>query len=417
MSNYIIRVENLGKQYRIGAQQERFRTFRDQFSKSIARAVRSLRNPSASSNSSFDTIWALRNITMDIQPGDVLGVIGRNGAGKSTFLKILAHITDPTEGRVRLRGRVGSLLEVGTGFHPELTGRENIYLNGAILGMHRSEIERKFDEIVDFAEIEKFLDTPVKRYSSGMYIRLAFAVAAHLEPEILLVDEVLSVGDAQFQNKCMGKMSDVAHGGRTVIFVSHNLAAIQRMCTNAILLEKGNMVLQGNVDYVTEKYIDQLQVSSLTWQRSETCEKEAYIDRVDLCDPEGKPVEVVTTSGSLQIAIQYVIRLPVRELQIGVGVMDAAGAQIFGTAPQDSGITPPIQPGSYRAVVKLPPEILLPKPYGLRIYLWTPLRGVMDATESIHFLPVETASLYNSTPQGRPGLLALRCDWELSQIS
>jgi lipopolysaccharide transport system ATP-binding protein len=204
-----------------------------------------------------EEFWALKDVSFDVRRGDVVGVIGRNGAGKSTLLKVLSRITEPTEGRIRIQGRVASLLEVGTGFHPELTGRENIYLNGAILGMTRGEIKSKFDEIVAFAEVERFLDTPVKRYSSGMYVRLAFAVAAHLEPEILVVDEVLAVGDAEFQKKCLGKMKDVAGHGRTVLFVSHNMAAVRALCSKALLLRSGRLALAGNTDDVILHYVDQ----------------------------------------------------------------------------------------------------------------------------------------------------------------
>jgi len=207
------------------------------------------------SNVPRDEFWALKDVSFAVNAGDAVGIIGRNGAGKSTLLKILSRITEPTVGRINLNGRVASLLEVGTGFHQELTGRENIYLNGAILGMRRAEIRRKFDEIVAFSEVEKFLDTPVKRYSSGMYVRLAFAVAAHLEPEILIVDEVLAVGDAAFQKKCLGKMSDVAHGGRTVLFVSHNMGAIQALCKYGIYLESGSVKAMGPVEAVTNRYM------------------------------------------------------------------------------------------------------------------------------------------------------------------
>ena len=246
MANTAIQIENLSKRYRLGGQQANYQTLRE----SLMSAVTLKRSKHQHSNE----IWALRDVSLTIQQGDVLGIIGRNGAGKSTLLKIISRITRPTSGQVRLRGRVGSLLEVGTGFHPELTGRENIYLNGAILGMHKAEIGRKFNEIVAFAEIEQFLDTPVKHYSSGMYMRLAFAVAAHLEPEILLVDEVLAVGDAAFQKKCLGKMGEVSREGRTVLFVSHAMGAIVSLCNRCILIEKGCIAEDGPATQVTESY-------------------------------------------------------------------------------------------------------------------------------------------------------------------
>ena len=242
MSDIVIRVENLSKKYVIGHQkQERYTALRDV----IADKVRGLGNifnrHAQEQDEAFEEFWALKDVSFEIKQGDRVGIIGRNGAGKSTLLKVLSRITEPTSGKISIKGRVASLLEVGTGFHPELTGRENVYLNGAILGMDRVEIKKKFDEIVAFAEVERFLDTPVKRYSSGMYVRLAFAVAAHLEPEILIVDEVLAVGDAQFQKKCLGKMEDVSHEGRIIIFVSHNLSIIQALCQRCLVLQAGNL--------------------------------------------------------------------------------------------------------------------------------------------------------------------------------
>lgn len=253
MSAPVIRIENLGKCYQLRHQlQEPYTTLRD----TVTRKFKSLFKPRpASAAAGREDFWALKEVSFEVRQGEVVGIIGRNGAGKSTLLKVLSRITEPTTGRIHLTGRVASLLEVGTGFHPELTGRENIYLNGAILGMTKAEIQRKFDEIVAFAEVEKFLDTPVKRYSSGMYVRLAFAVAAHLEPEILIIDEVLAVGDAQFQKKCLGKMNDVARDGRTVLFVSHNFAALQHLCTRAVLLHGGRLARDGQVNDVIEHYV------------------------------------------------------------------------------------------------------------------------------------------------------------------
>lgn len=254
MSKPAIIVENLGKQYKIGLREKADRTFREAIVDTLAAPFRRLRTLGEKSVGD-DTIWALRGVSLEVQPGEVVGIIGPNGAGKTTLLKILSRITEPTEGQVRLRGRVGSLLEVGTGFHRELTGRENVYLNGAILGMGKAEINRKFDEIVDFAGVEKFIDTPIKRYSSGMYVRLAFAVAAHLEPEILLVDEVLAVGDAEFQKRCLGKMDEVAKGGRTVLFVSHNMGSITRLCSRAIMLDQGQIAAVGASAEVVAVYM------------------------------------------------------------------------------------------------------------------------------------------------------------------
>jgi lipopolysaccharide transport system ATP-binding protein len=254
MSQPIISIENLGKRYRIHHDRaEGYSTLRD----AIARKVKGLfksKSGSRNSQSSDEDFWALKGVSFEVRRGEVVGIIGRNGAGKSTLLKILSRITESTEGRVTLRGRVASLLEVGTGFHPELTGRENIFLNGAILGMTRAEIRKKFDEIVAFAEVEKFLDTPVKRYSSGMYVRLAFAVAAHLESDVLVIDEVLAVGDASFQKKCLGKMQEVGASGRTVLFVSHNLSAVQRLCTTGVFLDAGRVQTSGPIARVIDAY-------------------------------------------------------------------------------------------------------------------------------------------------------------------
>ena len=265
--SHVIKVQGLGKRYTIGGSADANQTFREMLVQSFTAPVRRLRELAGGSTadgmSRNEEFWALQGVDFEVQQGDVVGIIGRNGAGKSTLLKVLSRITEPTEGRVEIRGRVASLLEVGTGFHPELTGHENIYLNGAILGMSSNEISRKFDEIVDFAEVEKFLDTPVKRYSSGMYVRLAFAVAAHLEPEILVVDEVLAVGDAVFQKKCLGKMGDVAKQGRTVLFVSHNMAAVRSLCHSGILLERGQVAMHASVEAVVDRYMHESQNISL----------------------------------------------------------------------------------------------------------------------------------------------------------
>ena len=283
----IIKVENLGKKYIIGHDRKaggayRSQSLRDAFTHTARGLYQRLRHPLSpnSENTEIEEFWALRDLNFEIQPGDRVGIIGRNGAGKSTLLKVLSRITDPTTGRIEINGRVASLLEVGTGFHPELSGRENIYLNGAVLGMTRGEIKERFDEIVDFSEIEKFLDTPVKRYSSGMYVRLAFAVAAHLEPDILIVDEVLAVGDAQFQKKCLGKMEEVGEEGRTVLFVSHNMAMISNLCQTGMVLNEGELEFFGQVSDAVMKYYQN------TNQRDAAHEREFKSDTAELLGAE-----------------------------------------------------------------------------------------------------------------------------------
>ncbi len=307
MSNIAIRVENLGKRYTIGLtrREMRYRTLRDRLS--------TLTNPSQWFGRNGDdeeaaTLWALRDVTFDVHVGDVLGIIGRNGAGKSTLLKVLARITEPTEGHAETIGRVGSLLEVGTGFHPELTGRENVYLNGAILGMPRTEISRKFDEIVDFSGIEKFIDTPVKRYSSGMYVRLAFAVAAHLEPDILVVDEVLAVGDAAFQERCLNKMSEVAKSGRTVLFVSHNLNAVSTLCPQSLYLENGHVVLEGESQSVIDYYLRAVRIAMEQPLRDRTDRKgsgQLRFTGVTLADTDGQPIDTAQCGQTVRFVLEY----------------------------------------------------------------------------------------------------------------
>ena len=278
----MVAVEGVGKQYRLQHQRgsEPYRTLRDSIADAAAAPFTWI-NASRQPATTPDDFWALRDVSFDVGAGEVVGIIGRNGAGKSTLLKILSRITEPTTGRVTLQGRVASLLEVGTGFHPELTGRENIFLNGAILGMTRQEIRRNFDAIVAFAEVERFLDTPVKRYSSGMYVRLAFAVAAHLEPDIFVIDEVLAVGDAEFQKKCLGKMHEVSRGGRTVLFVSHNMAAVQALCSRAVWLERGSVAATGPTADVVASYLQAAHsVIAIRLRRSKS-------DRILKCAPSG----------------------------------------------------------------------------------------------------------------------------------
>ncbi len=329
MSDIAIRVDNLGKIYKIG-QRERYHSLRDSLAHAFGAPARwlgkvagTIRVPSTPPGET--TFWALKDVSFDVKRGEVVGIIGRNGAGKSTLLKILSRITEPTTGQVEIDGRVGSLLEVGTGFHPELTGRENVYLNGAILGMKRAEIARKFDEIVAFAEIDKFLDTPVKHYSSGMYMRLAFAVAAHMEPEILVVDEVLAVGDAAFQKKCLGKMSDVARAGRTVLFVSHNMAAIRHLCRTAVLLVGGKVQQIGKTDAVLAEYLQELPRLGATnapfLSRNE--ESQITLKGVDLLDASGNVCSVMQTGLpiSFRLALETARRYDNVTAAIGINTL------------------------------------------------------------------------------------------------
>ena len=307
MDDLAVHVVGLGKMYRIGGSKKRYGTLRDALSNAVARPIERIRNPGAATHVSED-LWALRDVGLDVTYGDTLGIIGGNGAGKTTLLKILSHITEPTEGRVEIRGRVGSLLEVGTGFHPELTGRENIQLNGAILGMTRAEIKRKFDEIVEFSEIGRFLDTPVKRYSTGMYVRLAFSVAAHLEPEILIVDEVLAVGDVGFQKKCLGKMEDVAGRGRTVLFVSHNMTAVRGLCRTAIQIAAGKVVDSGEARTVVARYLAQQAggTSSVRWDGERAPgDRIARLRCVEVLDQTGKAASMVTTDLPFQVRMEF----------------------------------------------------------------------------------------------------------------
>jgi len=325
----IIKVDGLSKRYRVG-QGKRYGSLRESFVRKLKAPFRSL----TSSSSGESHFWALQNVEFEVNPGEIIGVIGSNGAGKSTLLKILSRITPPTTGRIELHGRVGSLLEVGTGFHPELTGRDNIYLSGAILGMRRAEIASKFDEIVDFAGIERFLDTPAKRYSSGMYVRLAFAVAAHLQPEIMLIDEVLAVGDAEFQKKCLGKMGDVARAGRTVVFISHNMAAVEALCDRCILLRGGTIVASGSTSDVIGGYIastihPESGNASLIDHPGRTGGSDRSMVSVTLASDLVEPVSAVRMGGTLSVKVAFRNARAISPV-LGVVIKNSHGVSIFG---------------------------------------------------------------------------------------
>jgi len=328
----IVLVTNLGKQYQLGTRETGYDTLRESLVQAMRAPMRRLRG---TSKRNVETIWALKNVSFEVAPGEVLGIIGRNGAGKSTLLKVLSRITVPSTGRAELYGRVASLLEVGTGFHPELTGRENVYLNGAILGMSKAEIDRKFDQIVAFAELEKFLDTPVKRYSSGMYMRLAFAVSSHLEPEILIVDEVLAVGDAAFQKKCLGKMGEVAKAGRTVIFVSHNMTAIRSLCQRAIWLDNGEILESGETNSVILNYIQRGAFATLekTWEDSVTApgDETARLRYVSVAPVGQEPDEPITISTAIEMRVGFWNYQPDALLNFSVVLYNLEGVAIFNT--------------------------------------------------------------------------------------
>lgn len=358
-----IRAEGLGKKYRIAEVEERAPdTLRDVLARKARRFVRRLGKPfrGATPRRDEETLWALRDLDFEVPRGQVLGVVGPNGAGKSTLLKLLSRITEPTTGEVAIRGRVGSLLEVGTGFHTELSGRENIYLNGAILGMTRREIDEKFEEIVEFAGIRRFLDTPVKRYSSGMYLRLGFSVAAHLEPEILLVDEVLAVGDAQFQKKCLGKMGSVARAGRTVVFVSHNLVAVESMCDRVIWLERGRIQQSGAPKPVITDYL-RAHVSAQTERRWEGPEGAPGSDSVRLRaarvrPADGTPADPVDVRTPIRLEFEYWNLRPGIRLNLSVHVYNEQGVLLFNAGPHEE--PEPRPAGLYRDVCAIPKDLL-----------------------------------------------------------
>ena len=420
MSEPIIRVENLSKRYVLshqGSKGDGLRHRMEDFARSPIRWLRAALKASGDSkngNGALKTLpnsstpakeefWALKDVSFEVTQGEVVGIIGRNGAGKSTLLKILSRITEPTSGRVVIDGRVASLLEVGTGFHPELTGRENIFLNGAILGMSKVEIKRKFDEIVAFAEIEKFLDTPVKRYSSGMYVRLAFTVAAHLEPEILIVDEVLAVGDSEFQRKCIGKMRDVAGHGRTVLFVSHNMFAVQALCARGILLAGGRVRADGPVAAVVDQYLAAHAPAS-------------FSGGVDGDSPRILSVNLLTaapkTNVSIDIEVKWYVPRPIPGIKVGVGFNTVEGQRIFDCGPEDLKLETPQTVGQHRAVISLVANTLLARTYHISAGLWR------ESVSFHHVLPA-LALTVEAAPEGpyshqstRDGFVHINLEWK-----
>jgi lipopolysaccharide transport system ATP-binding protein len=419
MSDLALRVENLGKQYRIGLSPTRYRTLRESLIESVNLPGWLARRTGGSANG---RIWALRGISFEVRQGQVLGVIGRNGAGKSTLLKILSRVTEPTEGMAEIHGQVGSLLEVGTGFHPELTGRENIYLNGAILGMKKAEIDAKFDEIVSFAEVEKFIDTPVKRYSSGMYLRLAFAVAAHLEPDILVVDEVLAVGDAEFQRRCLGKMSEVANAGRTVLFVSHNMSAILRLTNETILLDKGHLVLRAPTQEAVDYYMASgySQTGQRIWDADEI-PPDANPFRpiaLRLRNKDGQIVETARSVEPLSIVVEYELSEAITGLRVGLYLMTTRGEYVFTTFDTDRpelydrfGVRPA---GRYESVCTVPGNFLNEGRYivGLNASSYRIKRYFQDE-HALTFTVDGTGAPGMQWAEPRPGPVRPDLDWRI----
>jgi len=424
MSDIAIQVENLSKMYRIGGQQARYKRFTETVMDTLAAPVRRLRSlgrpvPPA------EMLWALKNVSFEVKEGEVVGIIGRNGAGKSTLLKVLSRITEPTKGEARVYGRVGSLLEVGTGFHPELTGRENIYLNGTILGMKRAEIERKFDEIVAFAEVEKFLDTPVKRYSSGMYVRLAFAVAAHLEPEILVVDEVLAVGDAQFQKKCLGKMGQVAKEGRTVLFVSHSMPTVQNLCHKGIVLSYGQVQFHGAVEQAVQQYMSGSDIRSgvvnLMTGVNRFGSGEMRLLRFWIEDATGTPVVAIPTASQCSFVVEYgsTNGLPRRDVAMSIVINTLMGAPVslINTYMMNQNFAiAPVRGRIHFEVPKLP---LTAGRYVVDLNLATHAgHTYADFIQTAAAFDVIDGDFYGTGRPGNPGApVLLEGQWELKEIA
>jgi lipopolysaccharide transport system ATP-binding protein len=427
MSDIAITVENLSKRYRIGLREE----LPDTFAGTIAawlkapltsfRQLRKLSHFSDNGHNSGDVIWAVNDVSFEVKRGEVMGIIGRNGAGKTTLLKIVSRITMPTAGRVILNGRVSSLLEVGTGFHPELTGRENVYLNGAVLGMSKTEIDRKFDEIVAFAEVEKFIDTPVKRYSSGMYVRLAFAVAAHLEPEILLVDEVLAVGDIAFQKKCLGKMETVTQEGRTVLFVSHNVAAISRLCDRTVWLDQGELKFLGVTEESVRGYLGGLAMTvesdvDLRTHPNRDPGRAPLLKRVRFLDSLDTPKTLFRSGEMIKFVLDFDPIVPLDYPQFGIGVNDSMGTRLFSllTYSLDASLPPLRTP--CRVICQIDELPLAPGRYSLSLSVGTFRDPLMDNLENAVFFDVEAGDFFGSgkTQPARLGGVLVRSRWTVA---
>jgi len=397
MGDLAIRVHDLGKCYRIG-HRRRYKSFGEALTATLCSPLKSARahlSPVANSNGVHehdDTLWAIKDVSFEVKCGEIIGIIGRNGSGKSTLLKILSRITAPTEGYAQIMGRVGSLLEVGTGFHGDLTGRENVYLNGAILGMKNAEIRRKFDEIVAFAETERFLDTPVKHYSSGMYLRLAFAVAAHLEPEILLVDEVLAVGDAAFQQKCLGKIGQVANEGRTVLFVSHNMGAMVQLCPRALLLSAGKIVLMDKTEAVVSSYLSESSplIPDVSLDTSSNPNSPMVLTRCQIAAGNESPRSAISVASGFQVRLSVLARQEILGADICIRVSNMLGTPLF-TANLSSSMKglAKIKSGVHLFTVDVPGHFLAPDTYSLHVGIHRPNIELLDVHDAILTFTIE----------------------------
>lgn len=425
MADSIITVENLGKSYLVGHQsaaREKYTAFRDVLARSAKEFARKtkdiLQGKQVIQGDEVEEFWALKNVSFEVCRGEVVGIIGRNGAGKSTLLKILSRITEPTEGRVTIEGRVASLLEVGTGFHPELTGRENIFLNGAILGMKRDEIKSKFDEIVAFAEVEKFLDTPVKRYSSGMYVRLAFAVAAHLEPEILIVDEVLAVGDLGFQRKCLGKMQDVAGNGRTVLFVSHNMDAVRRLCSRGILLRNGSVVFNGETCQAVEQMIkvntsQNKRIDLKSSPRSRELRGKATLLSVEMSSPPSAAPWDLPFGEKLSFIANFEAHESFKDFVVGASIFSISGVEISSNLSSHSLKLQEVKKGIYSCEISYGDFRLLPGRYYLQLGLLSEfgLEDLVSQSCEFHVVPSDVSAGFSADMLR--GLLVANVDFNL----
>lgn len=424
MSEIAIRVENISKRYRIGMLHERPDTLRDVLVSGAKRVGRAFSKKDRDALDNPNHIWALKDISFDVEKGQVLGIVGRNGAGKSTLLKVLSRVTNPTEGYGEIHGRVGSLLEVGTGFHAELSGRENIFLNGAILGMRREEITRKFDEIVEFSEVGKFIDTPVKRYSSGMYLRLAFAVAAHLEPEILVVDEVLAVGDAEFQRKCLGKMSDVAQEGRTVLFVSHNMSAVLRLTQETIVLDHGQIALRAPTPEAVDAYLNmgQSKQGERVWAGDDV-NSSAPFEPVALrvLNGQGQIVDTVNAAEGFSIELEYNLTDSISGLRVGIYLMTTRGEFVFTSFDTDDpGLfeTHTSRPaGRYVSRCVIPPNLLNEGRFALGVNASSyRIKRYFQDDKALTFTVDATGAPGMQWPENRLGPVRPKLDWKIETV-